>query len=92
MRRITLATLAAVSLTAIGAALAGAELTLLAQRDRAERRASLLAVSTAARMERLGDGMHQAHNVCLQQFCQFTLHRGEAAGLNLHQSLRLQYT
>jgi signal transduction histidine kinase len=53
MRRITLATLAAVSLTGVGAALAGAELTLLAQRDRAERRASLLAVSTAARMERL---------------------------------------
>ncbi len=53
LRRITLATMAAVALTAVGAGIIGAELTVLAQRDRAERRASLLAVSTVARMERL---------------------------------------
>ncbi len=53
LRRITLATMAAVALTGVGAALAGAELTVLAQRDRAERRASLLALSLVARMEPL---------------------------------------
>ncbi len=53
LRRITMATMAAVALTATGAGVVGSELTVLAQRARAERRASLLAVSTAARMERL---------------------------------------
>lgn len=53
LRRITLATMAAVALVGAGASVAGAELTLLAQRDRVERRAALVAVSTAARMQPL---------------------------------------
>ena len=53
LRRITLATMAAVALVGVGASVAGAELTLLAQRDRVERRAALVALATAARMEPL---------------------------------------
>lgn len=53
LRRITLATVVAVALVGVGATVVGAELTLLAQRDRVERRAALVAVSTAARMASL---------------------------------------
>ncbi len=53
LRRITFATMAAVALVGVGASVAGAELTLLAQRDRVERRAALVALATAARMEPL---------------------------------------
>ena len=51
--------MAAVALVGVGASVAGAELTLLAQRDRVERRAALVAVSTAARMDNL-DGAQRA--------------------------------
>ncbi len=53
LRRISLATMTAVALAGVGSAVGGAELTRLTLRDRAERRAAQLALSTAARMESL---------------------------------------
>jgi signal transduction histidine kinase len=61
--RITLATLTAVALVGVCAALIGGELTVLKLRDRIERRASLLAVSTAARMQ----GLPAPHRALLAQ-------------------------